>query len=179
MVKHKKMWCMYEMEYYSAINKEWNYVICSNIDEPRYYHTEWRKSDTKLNTWYCLYVESKKKKGYTWTYLRNRLRSTDVENKFTVTSGVGGRENLRWRLVCTHLGLPCSSNTKESACNAEDPGLIPGLGKSSEEGNGNPLQYYCLENPMDTRAWKSTVRGTVKSRTRLKQLTLHYYCWFS
>ena len=63
MVKHKKLWCMYEMEYYSAINKEWNYVICNNIDGPRYYHTERCKSDTKLNTWYCLHVEYIKKKG--------------------------------------------------------------------------------------------------------------------
>ena len=42
---------------------------------------------------------------------------------------------------------------KESACNAGDPGSIPGLGRSSEEGNGNPLQYSCLENSMDRRAW--------------------------
>ena len=42
------------------------------------------------------------------------------------------------------IGLPCSSNSKESACNAGDLGLIPGSGGSSEEGNGNPLQYSCL-----------------------------------
>ena len=42
---------------------------------------------------------------------------------------------------------------KESACNAEDPGSIPGSGKSPGEGNGNPLQYACLENPMYGRAW--------------------------
>ena len=42
---------------------------------------------------------------------------------------------------------------KESACNAEDPGSIPGLGRSPGEGNGSPLQYSCLENPMDLGAW--------------------------
>ena len=46
-------------------------------------------------------------------------------------------------------GLPCSSNNKESACNAGDQGLIPGLGGSSGEGYGNPFQYSCLENSMD------------------------------
>ena len=46
-------------------------------------------------------------------------------------------------------GSPCSSVGKESTENARDPGLIPGLGRSPGEGNGNPLQYSCLENPMD------------------------------
>ena len=48
---------------------------------------------------------------------------------------------------------PGSSEGKESACNAGDPGLIPGLGRSPGEGHGNPLQYSCLENPMDGGAW--------------------------
>ena len=54
------------------------------------------------------------------------------------------------------MDFSCSSVSKESACNAGDLGLIPGLGRSSGEGNGNPLQYSCLENPMDTGAWKDT-----------------------
>ena len=45
------------------------------------------------------------------------------------------------------------SDGKESACKAGDPGLIPALGRSPGERNGNPLQYSCLENPMDRRAW--------------------------
>ena len=60
---------------------------------------------------------------------------------------------------------------KESACNAGDVGLIPGLGRSPGEGNGNPLQYSCLENPMDRRAWWATVHGIAKSRTRLSDFT--------
>ena len=55
------------------------------------------------------------------------------------------------------MGFPHSSVSKESACNAGDPGLIPGLGRSPGEGNGNPLQYSCLENPMDRGAWRATV----------------------
>ena len=62
------------------------------------------------------------------------------------------------------MGLPCSSKGKESACNAEDPGSIPGLGRSSGEGNGNPLQYSCLENPMDRGAQQVTVHGIAKSQ---------------
>ena len=53
-------------------------------------------------------------------------------------------------------------------------GSIPGSGRSSGEGNGNPLQYSCLENPMDGRAWQATVRGVAKSRTRLSDFTSLY-----
>ena len=66
------------------------------------------------------------------------------------------------------MTLPCSSNSKESACNAGDLSLIPGSGRSSGEGNGNPLQYSCLENSTDSRAWWATVRGVTKSGTRLR-----------
>ena len=55
-----------------------------------------------------------------------------------------------------------SSDYEESACNAGDPGLIPGLGRSTGEGNGNPLQYSCLENPLDREAWWATVHEDTK-----------------
>ena len=61
-------------------------------------------------------------------------------------------------------GFPGDSDDKESACNVGDPGLIPGSGKSSGEGNGNPLQYSCLENSMDRRAWQAIVHGVAKSQ---------------
>ena len=64
-------------------------------------------------------------------------------------------------------GCPGGSDGKESACNAGDLGSIPGLGRSPGEGNGNPLQYSCLENPMDRGAWWATVHGVTKSQTRL------------
>ena len=51
------------------------------------------------------------------------------------------------------------SDGKESACNAEDMGLIPGLERSAGEGNGYPFQYSCLENPMDRGAWQATAHG--------------------
>ena len=54
-----------------------------------------------------------------------------------------------------------------------DVGLIPGLGRSPGGGHGNPLQYSCLENPMDREAWQATVYGVAKSQTRLKRLSTH------
>ena len=66
-----------------------------------------------------------------------------------------------------------------SASNAGDPGLIPGLGRSPGEGNGNPLQYSCLENPMDRGAWQATVRGVAKSRTRLRGFTFYFHLQIS
>ena len=58
-----------------------------------------------------------------------------------------------------------------SACDVEDPGSIPGSGRSSGEGNGNLLQYPCLENPMDGGALYATVCGVIKSRTQLTNFT--------
>ena len=57
------------------------------------------------------------------------------------------------------LGLPGGSDSKESACNAGDLGLIPGLGRCPAEGNSNPLHYSCLENSMDRGAWQATLHG--------------------
>ena len=65
-------------------------------------------------------------------------------------------------------------NGKASAYNAGDPGSIPGWGRSPGEGNGNPLQYSCLENPMDGGAWWATVHGVAKSRTRLSDFTFTF-----
>ena len=61
--------------------------------------------------------------------------------------------------LCHSLGFPCSSVGKDSDCSTEDPGSIPVSGRSPGEGNGNPLQYSCLENPMDRGAWQATVHG--------------------
>ena len=62
-------------------------------------------------------------------------------------------------------GIPCGSDGKESACNVGDLGSIPGSGRSTGGSHGNPLQYSCLENPMDRRAWLVTVHEVTKSQT--------------
>ena len=67
----------------------------------------------------------------------------------------------------SNMGFPGGSDSKESACNAGDPGSISGLGKSPGEGSGNPLQHSCLENYTDKGAWWATVYGDAKSWTPL------------
>ena len=61
-----------------------------------------------------------------------------------------------------YMGIPRSSVNKESYCNAGDLGSILELGRSPGEGNGNPLQYSCLENAMDGGAWRGTVHGVAR-----------------
>ena len=71
--------------------------------------------------------------------------------------------NLFFSVLRHHYkGLPHSSVGKESACNAEDPGSISGSGRSPREGNGNPLQYSCLEKPKDRGTWQIPVHGVAR-----------------
>ena len=63
--------------------------------------------------------------------------------------------------------IPGGSDGKVSACKAGNPGSIPGSGRSPREGNGKPLQYSCLENPMDRVSWWTTAHGVTKSQTQL------------
>ena len=94
-----------------------------------------------------------------------------------------GRERDYMRCVCVCvracvcvrvcvLGLPRWLSSKESACQAGETGSIPWLGRSPEEGNGNPLQYSCLDNPVDRGAWWAAVHGVIQSWTQLKQLSM-------
>ena len=95
-------------------------------------------------------------------------------------------------LTCTEpsVGFPGGSEVKASACNVGDLGSIPGLQRFPGEGNGNPPQYSCLENPVDGGAWWTTIHGVAKSRTRLNDrfhfqalngegncTPLQYSCW--
>ena len=66
-----------------------------------------------------------------------------------------------------NLGFPGGSAGKESTCSEGDMGLIPGLGRCPEEGNGYPLQYSRLENSVDRGAWRATFHGVTRSWTRL------------
>ena len=73
------------------------------------------------------------------------------------------------------MGFHGGSDGKASACNAGDPGSIPGLGQSPGEGNGYPLQYSCLENPMDRGTWWATVHEVTQSWTQLSDYHFHLH----
>ena len=75
--------------------------------------------------------------------------------------------NIKKRGYMYTWGFPVGSESKESASNVGSLGSIPGSGRSPGEGNGNPLQYSCLENPMDRGTWWATVHGVTKSWTGL------------
>ena len=77
-------------------------------------------------------------------------------------------------MVRSISGFPGGSEVKASASNVEDLGSIPGSGRSPGEGNGNPLQSSCLENPIDRGAWWATVHGVAKSQTRLSDFTFTF-----
>ena len=79
-----------------------------------------------------------------------------------------------WNTQDLLRGFPGGSDGKASVCNAGDPGSIPGSGRSRREGNGSPLQYSCLENPMDGGAWYAIVHGVAKSWTRLSNVTARW-----
>ena len=77
-----------------------------------------------------------------------------------------------YTLLCTNC-FPGGSEGKASACNEGDLGSILGSGTSPGEGNGNPSQYSCLGNPMNSAAWWAKVHGVAKSQTRLSDFTFY------
>ena len=77
-------------------------------------------------------------------------------------------------LMTYYANFPGVVVGEESICNAGDLGLIPGLEISPGEGNGNPLQCSCLENPMDRGAWQTTFQGVTKSLTGLSDFHFHF-----
>ena len=94
----------------------------------------------------------------------------EQENEYEIPTKATSHQILHIsNIKSTHapVGFPHSSVGKESDCNAGDPGSIPGFRRYPGEGNGNPLQYSCLENPMDRGAWQVTVHGTANSQGQL------------
>ena len=85
--------------------------------------------------------------------------------EFTLRFILGVPPGLLFSISFSERRAPGGSDGKESACNTGDSSSIPVSGRSPGEGNGNPLQYSCRENPMDGGAWQATVRGVTESWT--------------
>ena len=96
--------------------------------------------------------------------MRGRWQDSEITYQF-LTAAVTNDYSLSGLKQQNFILSPGGSDGKESPCNAEDLGSIPGLGRSPVEGKGNPLQYSCLENPMDRGAWLATVCRVAKSDT--------------
>ena len=100
----------------------------------------------------CIFIQESKRVVWTSSMANfkqiceYRKNLTSYEEKFE-----------KYTVIDKILGFTCSSVGEESACSAGDLGLIPGLGRFPGEGSGRPLQYSCLENPMDRGAWQATV----------------------
>ena len=88
-------------------------------------------------------------------------------NLGTCYSNLHHGQVFKFHLPLPFGAFPGGSDSKESTCNAGDPGSIPGLGRPPREGHGNPLWYSCLENSMDRGAWWATVHGVTKRHTLL------------
>ena len=125
-------------------------------------------------------------------YLTNIYWSDSAQDELDLIMNYH-RDSINFQSILTICrGFPGGSDSKESACCVGDPGSILGSGRSPGEGNGNPLQYSCLENPMDRGAWwVTTVHGVTKSQTQQSNFHFHkiqtaayskhftYLDWFS
>ena len=101
--------------------------------------------------------------------------SIRLEIRISVKTGISIEIGISIKKIFATIGHgQAGSEVKVSTWNARDPGSIPGLGRSSGEGNGNPLQYSCQENPMEGGTWQATVHGITKSRTRLRDFTFTF-----
>ena len=102
------------------------------------------------------------------TWLLSTFEIFDLGLKFCVSIGGFLRD-----CILVFKVFPGGAEVKGSACSVGDLGLIPGSGRSPGDGNGNPLQYSCLENPMDGGAWWATVHGVSNIQTQLSDLTFN------
>ena len=123
------------------------------------------KSQTPLSDWTEL--------NWQWSFSEYKVEPRTEPKPLSPSSGAPCIAFIDWILLCARHGFPGSSDCKGSVCNVGDPGLILGSGRSPGEGNGNPLQYSCLENPMDRGAWQATIDRVTKSQTRLSNWHFH------
>ena len=120
--------------------------------------------------------------GISWLtpYLLNQIAKKDLSDRKTHQSKWTKLRAYCLIFLCLYLFPRAAfclggSDNKASAYNAGDPGSIPESGRSPGEGNGNPLQYSCLEYPMDGGVWQATVHGVANSWTQLSDFTLLYF----
>ena len=140
------------------------------MDGTRGYHTKW--------------VSLKEKDKYHQIYFYRGFpgSSAGKESAYNAADpgSVPGSGRFPWRRdtlpTRVFLGFPAGSDGKGSACNAGELGLIPGLGRFPGGGNGNPLQYSCLENFTDRGAWRATVSGPQRDTTKGLTLSLSFAC---
>ena len=115
-----------------------------------------------------------------WTLKKKKKRSglsSDAESAGILILDFSASRIVRNKLLLfvSYSVYSDGSDSKASARNAGDLGSIPGLGRSPGEGNGNPLQYSCLENSTDGGAWWATVHGVAKSQTQLSDFTFFIF----
>ena len=124
----------------------------------------------------CSCLENPRDRAAWWTSVYGVAQS---RTRLTRLSSSSSSSSFHVLLI---VGFPGGSDDNETACNVGEPGSIPGLGRSPGDVNGNPLQYSCLDNPMDGGAWQSTVYGVAKSRAQLSDFTITAYllikCYF-
>ena len=125
-----------------------------------------KKNKPRREAWNRFFPQSLRRNQPSWPHtLIWDFQLQNCEKLFLLKSPTCG--TLSWQpsqINTAYLGFPGGSEVKMSACNAGDLGLIPGLGRSPGEGNGNSLQYSCLENPIDGGAWWATVHVAQRVR---------------
>ena len=128
--------------------------------------------DIKFHLVFELYIFSK----FLYNYFANGIHTAGF---FMFSPAVwflaGILSSFIFNFTSDLFGFPGGSEVKASACNVGDLGSIPGSGRSPGEGNGNPLQYSCLKNPMDGGAWWATVHRVAKSQTQLSDFTFFHF----
>ena len=131
---------------------------------PHYFNTRGRLKTTALYMFMCCISVCQLKN----IYVNCLVWALNIELLLACSWYLVLRTKAHYFLI---LGFPGGSDSKGSACNPRDLGVIPGLGRSSGGGHGNSLQYSCLGNPMDRGAWWAIVHGIAKSRGMTERLS--------